>query len=253
MPLTIPTHPVAVLPLKLWRPRAFDGVALVVGSIAPDVAYAYQGLGLTAESHTVAGLFWWALPVTLVCTWLIRLAAADIAVHLPGRCGDYGVLSRVGHRWYVTVPSALLGAVSHLLWDSFTHPLSAWLASPMVDGVPWFRVFQAVSNLIGFVVAAAVAIHIGRRRLLVDWHGPAPTRPRRPRLFWSVAASGAGALAAVAAVLPAAEVFSVSAVRVMLAVAVGLLVAAATTQRAGWGHGRVPDRARHDGGRTRPG
>jgi hypothetical protein len=38
MPLTLPTHPIAVVPLKMWRPGWFDGVALVVGAVAPDVA-----------------------------------------------------------------------------------------------------------------------------------------------------------------------------------------------------------------------
>jgi hypothetical protein len=33
VPMTFPTHPVAVLPLKLWRPRWFDGVALVLGCV----------------------------------------------------------------------------------------------------------------------------------------------------------------------------------------------------------------------------
>jgi hypothetical protein len=51
MQLTLPTHPVAVIPLKLWRRGWFDGVALVFGAIAPDVAYAADGYGVTIRSH----------------------------------------------------------------------------------------------------------------------------------------------------------------------------------------------------------
>lgn len=43
MPMTVPTHPAAVVALKLWRPRWFDGVALVLGAAAPDLAYALDG------------------------------------------------------------------------------------------------------------------------------------------------------------------------------------------------------------------
>jgi hypothetical protein len=57
MPLTLPTHPMAVVPLKLWRPSWFDGVALVVGSISPDLAYAADGYGVTIHSHA------WHAPV----------------------------------------------------------------------------------------------------------------------------------------------------------------------------------------------
>ena len=49
MPLTLPTHPLAVAPLKLWRPRWFDGVGLVLGTVAPDLAYAADGYGVTIQ------------------------------------------------------------------------------------------------------------------------------------------------------------------------------------------------------------
>ncbi|MEV0457031.1 DUF4184 family protein [Catellatospora methionotrophica] len=67
MPLTLPTHPVAVVPLKLWRPRWFDGVALTIGAIAPDLAFAADGYGVTIHSHA-----WHAV-------------SADAGDPLPGR------------------------------------------------------------------------------------------------------------------------------------------------------------------------
>ncbi|MEU7905931.1 DUF4184 family protein [Actinoplanes sp. NPDC049118] len=38
--MTFSSHPAAVLQLKVWRPRWVDGVALAIGSMAPDLAYA---------------------------------------------------------------------------------------------------------------------------------------------------------------------------------------------------------------------
>ena len=55
MPLTLPTHPLAVAPLKLWRPRWFDGVALTLGAIAPDVPFALDGYPVVVRPSFVLG------------------------------------------------------------------------------------------------------------------------------------------------------------------------------------------------------
>jgi hypothetical protein len=110
-----PTHPVAVLPLKLWRPRWFDGVALVLGSMAPDLAYALDGSGwpVWPFSHEYAGLFGWCLPITVVGCWIVRPAAPVLAAHVP-LLAD---LRPVSPRWWITGSSALVGATSHLALD----------------------------------------------------------------------------------------------------------------------------------------
>lgn len=84
MPATFPAHPAAVLPLKLWRPTWFDGVALAVGSMAPDLAYALDGSWLERPfpslpsfwelAHSLPWFLVWALPVTIALCPLIRLA-----------------------------------------------------------------------------------------------------------------------------------------------------------------------------------
>lgn len=57
MPLTFPSHLAPVLPLKLWRPHWFDGVALATGAVAPDVGYLFTGtrFDLGLRTHTLAG------------------------------------------------------------------------------------------------------------------------------------------------------------------------------------------------------
>ncbi|MFI9531412.1 DUF4184 family protein [Micromonospora rosaria] len=64
MPLTFPSHPAAIVPLKLSRPRWFDGTALIFGSMAPDLAYVLDGSGLPVGpfSHQLPGLVGW-------CVW----------------------------------------------------------------------------------------------------------------------------------------------------------------------------------------
>ena len=93
MPLTFPSHAAAVLPLKLWRPRWFDGVALVVGSAAPDFPYALDPY-LKIHAHTWWGLVWFCIPVTIAVSWLVRRAAPAVEtpcrrqVAAGGRCAQ---------------------------------------------------------------------------------------------------------------------------------------------------------------------
>jgi hypothetical protein len=243
MPATLPSHQAAVVGLKLWRPRWFDGVALVVGAAAPDAAYAVTGLGVDIRSHAWHALFWFNLPLTIVVAALIRRAAPYVVAHLPSSerlaTHDYGALASVRHPIAVTACSALLGALSHQVWDSITHPyllighpfygpdtyLLAMHATALA-GLPWWRVIHLGSELVGCVVSVAVAVHIGRRRLLVAWHGPAPTVPRRSLVFWPVAAAVCAALVTVAVTLPRNDLINVAGARLLVAITIAILVAA---------------------------
>ncbi len=231
MPLTLPTHPVAVLPIKMWRPDRFDGVALVLGSIAPDVGYAFLGYGLPLIEHGHAwhALLWWSLPLTLLGTWLVRWAAPVVAAHLPGPGRDFAVLGEVRRPWWVTVRSALLGAATHLAWDSFTHAtLDGRLIFPALhrvafDGRPWWDVLSSVSDLVGAVLAVVFVILIGHRRLLVRWHGPASPPPARRMVFWSAVAVTMAVLLSLLPLQPARSI-NVDGVRALLAAGIALLV-----------------------------
>src|SRR5689334_2229609 len=118
MPLTFPSHAAAVLPLKAWRPDRWDGTALVIGSTAPDLPYALAPY-VDVDAHTIPALLWFCLPVTLALTWVARRWAGPVGA-------QFGVPVPISaHRWWVTVWSALVGAASHVLWDSFTHPRAA--------------------------------------------------------------------------------------------------------------------------------
>jgi hypothetical protein len=125
----VPAHQALVLPLKRWRPRAFSGLALVLGTVAPDLAFVLtldpRG---SPSSHSVRGLFTVALPVvlvlhtlatTLVLPWLLRHlpGGAPLHLHVLARCrpaADPRSLLRVA-------VSGLVGAASHVFLDGFTH------------------------------------------------------------------------------------------------------------------------------------
>jgi hypothetical protein len=242
VPSTLPTHPLAVLPLKVWRPHWFDGVALATGACAPDFAYALDGTGVRIYSHTVAALLWWSLPTAVAVAWLARRGAPVVAAHLPGSLREYGVLGLVRHRWYITASSALIGAVSHLLWDLVTHP-----GGPV--GASWWPIRQA-SDVSALVLMPLFIWYCGRRHLPRRWHGAAPAVTRHHVCFWGVAAAvgAAGVLGTLAAggfelswpwfgYWPRIHVLGV---RLMASGALGLLAGAFAVQSAGVALGNRP-------------
>ncbi|MFF5173811.1 DUF4184 family protein [Micromonospora sp. NPDC000089] len=232
MPLTFPSHLAPVLPLKLWRPHWFDGVALVTGAVAPDVAYLLTGTRLQfgVRAHTVGALLWWSLPVALCYAWIVRRTIAGIAVHLPGRrafgWSDYAALGAVRHPWQVTVCSALIGAASHVAADRVTHS-ERWLLALGVDfhavtGIYWWSFADVVSSALGGVFVVGLALRAARRgQIFAGVRPPAP--PARPVVFWATALAVTGVGATVLPVLPAATVPGAAGVRLLHLMALALL------------------------------
>ncbi|MGI5242602.1 DUF4184 family protein [Dactylosporangium sp. CA-139066] len=179
MPLTFPSHAAAVLPLKFARRRWFDGVALVIGSAAPDFPYSLSPY-LNYNAHTWTGLVLFCGPVTVLLSLLTRAAAPAVVANLPDwrvlrpfALPDYAALAVRRHRLAVTALSAWLGALSHRLWDLVTHGANAtrgtasltFLDAEAFAGQPWWRVLHYGSSVLGGLAVLAAAIHIGRTPL----------------------------------------------------------------------------------------
>ncbi|MEH1016605.1 DUF4184 family protein [Micromonospora sp. CPCC 206060] len=242
MPLTFPSHLAPVLPLKLWRPTWFDGVALVAGAVAPDAAYLAAGRHghPFGDTHSWSGLLWWCLPVALCYTWVVRRYAGVVAVHLPdgGRFGWRRYRALSGHRypWRITVASALLGAATHLGWDRLTHTdhwVAVLLGRPWreVSGIPWWTLSDLTSTVLGALVVIAMAVRIARHpTLLASGHPTSTPQPVDPRTFWRAAAvvlvAGLGALP----FLPAAGQPAPTIVRLLHLAALALLVGGLATR-----------------------
>ncbi len=231
MPLTFPSHAAAVLPLKLWRPTWFDGVALVVGSTAPDLPYALGGY-VYFDAHNVWALFWFCVPITMLGTVIIRRAAPIIAANLPDagawHLQDYGSLGQARYPWYATAACALFGAFTHIFWDSFTHARATFWSPSLDDtafaGRPWWWVLQQVSTIGGAIAAVLMARQIGTRRLLLR------SEPGKPRwyVFWPIAVTLWVIGIASQPLFPAWRHAAVLGVRVLFVTALALLIAAAS-------------------------
>ena len=201
-----------MLPLKLARPHAFDGTALCVGAMAPDLAYPLTGW-LAHQSHTATGIVVWCIPATLVICVAIRTWVAPTAfAHFPDipflRIHSYCVLARRWPPLWQTIVGAAIGATTHVLIDGFTHDRrwgAQWLdldqgsvPFPLRGDLTYARAMQYYGHTLGSALAVMLLIYIARKRLFEQWYGEANVRwardftlrPFQRVLFWSVVASG---------------------------------------------------------------
>lgn len=137
MPFTV-SHAAAVLPLHAWSKGRLPLAALMIGSMSPDFAYFMPFAATRIVTHDIPGLFWFCLPVGIAVWWVfVRfLERPTLAlVPEPWRAGLPPPTHRISFSLAVRAGIAvLLGAVTHLVWDSFTH-----FSTPVVDALPFLR------------------------------------------------------------------------------------------------------------------
>ena len=213
MPLTFLAHQSVVLPLKTRWPDRFDGTALVVGSMAPDLAYGFDGY-LHLDSHKLMPAIAFCLPVTFAICAAIRERVAVAAFGAlpdlgPFRLRSWAVLGSRRPPWLQTLWSAAVGTISHILMDGFTHgdrfgsswipALAAQRTFPGGYESSWARVLQWGGHVGGSLACLLLLFLMGRYRGPERWYGPQAVARARGRAldrndrvrFWSVAAVGA--------------------------------------------------------------
>lgn len=219
MPWTF-AHPAAILPLRRLCPRWLSFPALILGAMAPDISY-YVGLhGKGREfCHTPEGIVLVCLPVSLLLLALMLRFARPLTVLLPE---PHSALVRAQlqpspHRAWVGVAvmavSVLLGAATHVVWDSFTHQ-DAWgaeLDEPLLEGLdPQLQLMplQHLSTAAGVLVLAFAYWRAVRAQRLSTPPVHDPRRAQRIRLMLAclavaAAVGAASAYALTPATLPA--------------------------------------------------
>ena len=136
MPFTF-SHPAAALPLRRLLGRQASLSALVIGSMAPDLGFILP-LDLTrSDTHGAAALLLFCLPAGWLTYWIFHLLLKAPMLHLfPPRVQERLVLPAALPRapWSAVLLSLLIGAVTHVSWDAFTHP-----GTPVVTAIGWLR------------------------------------------------------------------------------------------------------------------
>ncbi len=170
MPFTF-SHPAIVLPLTYLPKRWFSLTGLVIGSMTPDFEYFLRMKVESEYSHTLAGLTWFDLPLGLLLCFIFQnIVRNSLFQNLPTFLKSrfvtftrYNWNRHFERNWLVVIISILIGAASHLFWDSFTHSNGYFVqAIPALTNtvdllgrqIPVLKILQHSSTLIGGLVIA---------------------------------------------------------------------------------------------------
>lgn len=123
MPLTI-AHPAIVIPIR----HRLVLSALVIGSMVPDFSKVLSLSGGVTLGHDVPGVFWFCVPAGLIFFILFQhLLKRPLFLLLPANHQKRLVPwlnpfpLRTAAQWGLVIVSLIIGAFTHLFWDSFTH------------------------------------------------------------------------------------------------------------------------------------
>ncbi|MEO6914491.1 MAG: DUF4184 family protein [Chitinophagaceae bacterium] len=128
MPFTF-SHPAAILPFSYLWEKKFSATGLILGSVAPDFEYFMRFHNASYHSHTWAGIFWFDLPAGIILCFIFHdVVKTPFIMNLPGffhkRFASYLSFNWKKYfiqHWFIVFYSLLIGILSHLLLDRFTH------------------------------------------------------------------------------------------------------------------------------------
>lgn len=186
MPFT-PSHAIVALPFVR---TPLVPAAIAIGAMTPDLPLFVRGLGLTYPfTHTFGNLVWTSLvALVLFLVWrvVLRPAAGELApgwlarrlpqewsvggVEAAGRAVGVG-LGRQAYPVLLAV-SLMLGVLSHIVWDLFTHegrwgvalfPALGDMWGPL-QGFKWLQHGSSVFGLVGIAIWAGLRLRRTRPR-----------------------------------------------------------------------------------------
>lgn len=197
MPFTI-SHTAVVLPFSRLLARWHLLSATVIGAMVPDFRVFFLGMS-RVETHGAVALVTFCLPVGLITYWVFeRLIKTPVVQVLPeGPYARWHVYAKEGdirspRQWLLAAVGILAGAVSHLVWDGFTHEGGRGVRMfPVLDDsiidigrrhVPGIYLMQDLGSLLGMAAVLAMLCYALRR----GGDSAVPNRlvPARERIEW---------------------------------------------------------------------
>ena len=155
-------HPAASIP---FTRAGLVFSALVIGSLSPDFGY-FVEMPTPYFEYTVPGLILFDVPVGFVLLWLFHalmkwplLSALPeslqrrLVKHAQGF--SFGPLKRFG----LIILSLLVGSLTHVICDSFTHDYG-WMVQQLavlrmpVGGTPLYAILQDLGTIVGIGLLA---------------------------------------------------------------------------------------------------
>lgn len=168
MPFTF-SHPALVLPLTALPKKTYSLTGLIVGSAVPDFEYFIRMNTSSIYSHTWLGVLWFDIPFGIALCFLYHQVVRDMLIHnLPQQYfrrfvpfTNSNFIEYFRQNYFTVIISIAVGAVSHIIWDGFTHydgifvPYLLWLEKSItILGYPVFiyQILQHLSTIVGGVI-----------------------------------------------------------------------------------------------------
>jgi Domain of unknown function (DUF4184) len=179
MPYTI-SHAAAVLPFSRWLVRWRVLSATVVGSLVPDLGYLMPAHPPRVLTHSALSLFTFSLPFGLLLYWVFqRVMKTPLLTLLPDqaymRWRPFAAPAALNspRQWLLAACGVLVGAITHLTWDGFTHEdargmrlipeLDDWVITVHGHHMIGAGLLQGGSSVLGLAIVAAVVAYALRR------------------------------------------------------------------------------------------
>lgn len=123
MPWTF-SHPAVVFPIKQAKyGRWLSLPALILGSLSPDLFYSFTWYQAASTAHEYLGWIYTGLPLCLLIYWLVQKMAPALNTVSPFTV--HGTLVPSFRQCFIIFVSLYIGALTHIVWDSFTHESGA--------------------------------------------------------------------------------------------------------------------------------
>jgi hypothetical protein len=192
MPFTI-SHAAAVLPFSRYLSRWRLLSACVIGAMVPDFGLFFPWRLGRVETHSAMSLITFCLPIGLLTYWIFqKLIKTPVLEVLPEGayarsrpCAPPADIASV-LQWVRASGGLLAGAVTHLVWDGFTHEgargvhMFPWLDDPFLElgkrHYDALRLMQDLGSLLGLLIVLALVAYALRR----GTEGAVPDRPLSP-------------------------------------------------------------------------
>jgi len=163
MPFT-GSHPAIILPLLRLRILSVSG--LIMGSMVPDFEFFVTLNAHIVHGHSLLAIFWLNIPLALLCITVYHYVVRNqMILNLPEFFGKrfrpfltFDWFSYFKANYLQVIFSIIIGNLSHLLWDDFTHSYGFVVNTFEIFQMEFFN--TPVYNLLqyGFSVLGAFAI-----------------------------------------------------------------------------------------------
>ncbi|HYE10882.1 MAG TPA: DUF4184 family protein [Patescibacteria group bacterium] len=183
MPFTL-AHPAIALPLSKYT-RYFSMTALVLGSMSPDFEYFINFAVKRTIGHTFIGMFVMDIPLVILFSLVFHLIVKiPLLRHLPSPLSEWYYPYTLT-RWHITklsrmlvfVYSSLIGTLTHIIWDGFTHSNALFVQkicilnqffSVGVYKIPVYKILQHGSSLLGLIAIFLFLLGIRCKEVSVE-------------------------------------------------------------------------------------